>query len=316
MRRSSGLAVIVFCLPWVAWSQEHSPGQLVIRGTVSLESGVLPNGLEVEVRDLNRHLTVDRVLLMPNGDFEFRNLQAGNYAIRVTNMRGDAIREEFLTINGIIGRLSIRLSGMDLARPDSGMVSTSRLLHPIPPKAYKEFCRSQKVFQAGDIRSSMQHLERAIQIDPGYMEAHNNLGVRYMSLEQYEKALIEFQKTIVLDPESAKGHLNLSLALSILRRYPEAEVAARRAVHLESNSIQASYVLGQILTVQEKDTVETLGYLRRAVDRYPKAHLMLARVLARQGKSDQAAFELREYLKSVAPENRREVESWITQLEP
>lgn len=139
--------------------------------------------------------------------------------------------EEFVTINGIRGPLSIRLPGMDLARPDSGVVSASRLLHPIPPKAYKEFCRSQKIFQAGDIRSSMQHLERAIQIDPDYMEAHNNLGVRYMRLEQYEKALTEFQKTIVLDPESAKGHLNLSLALSILRRYPEAEVAARRAVH-------------------------------------------------------------------------------------
>ena len=316
MRRFSRLALIVFCLPWVAWSQEHSPGQLVIRGTVSLESGALPNGLQVEVDDLNHHLTVDRVFLMPNGDFEFRNLQAGSYAIRITNMRGDSVREEFVTISGNGGPLSISLPGGNVAQPSSGVVSAARLLHPIRPKAYKEFWRSQKAFRAGDIQSSVQHLEKAIEIDPDYMEAHNNLGVRYLSLDQFDKALTEFQRTVNLDPTSAKGHLNLSSALSILRRYPEAESAARRAVQLDPSSIQASYLLGQILAAEGRDSDETIARLEGAVDRYPKARVVLARIMVRQGRIDEAVEQLRAYLKSGNPEKRQEVESWIARLQP
>ncbi len=160
----------------------------------------------------------------------------------------------------------------------------------------------------------MEHLEKAIQIHPDYVEAHNNLGARYMALNQYDKAATEFQKTVALDPESTKGYLNLSLALMARRRYPEAETAARRAVQLDPHSVKARYALGQILASQEKNTPEALEHLRQAVPQYPKARLMLARVLVRQGAIDEAAAELREYLKSGNPDKRQEVEYWLAQL--
>jgi len=58
----------------------------------------------------------------------------------------------------------------------------------VPPKAIKELRRSQSALLSGDIRSSAQHLERAVQIYPNYLAAHNSLGSRYIELREYEKA--------------------------------------------------------------------------------------------------------------------------------
>src|SRR4029453_18347564 len=47
-------------------------------------------------------------------------------------------------------------------------ISTRELL--IPPKAMKELQRSQTALHSGDIRSSAEHLEKALQIYPHYLE--------------------------------------------------------------------------------------------------------------------------------------------------
>jgi tetratricopeptide (TPR) repeat protein len=86
----------------------------------------------------------------------------------------------------------------------------------IPPKATRELQRSQTALHSGDIRSSAQHLEKALQIYPHYLEAHNNLGSRYIELHEYEKAAAEFQKAIDLDPRIMQPFNNLSVALFLL----------------------------------------------------------------------------------------------------
>ena len=93
----------------------------------------------------------------------------------------------------------------------------------IPEKARKELRRSQNALQSGDARSSAQHLERALQIYPNYLEGHNRLGSCYIELREYEKAAGEFQKAIDIDPRVMAPINNLSVALFLLQRYPEAE---------------------------------------------------------------------------------------------
>ena len=71
--------------------------------------------------------------------------------------------------------------------PPARPISVNDLL--IPPKAAKEMERSQKAFQAGDLRTSTEHLEKAVQIYPNFLQAHNLLGTRYLRLGNYENAL-------------------------------------------------------------------------------------------------------------------------------
>ncbi len=135
-------------------------------------------------------------------------------------------------------------------------VSTRALL--IPPKAMKELQRSQSAFLSGDILSSARHLERALQIYPHYLEAHNNLGSRYIELHEYEKAAAEFQKAIDLDSRAMQPFNNLSVALFLLQHYPDAEIAARRALDLDPHNSTAQYMLGCVLATEKRNPSEAM----------------------------------------------------------
>src|SRR5262249_574105 len=124
-------------------------------------------------------------------------------------------------------------------------ISTRELL--IPPKAVKELQRALAARQSGDVPSSVRHVEKALQIYPGCLEAHTNLGSLYVELTEYEKAAGEFRKAIELAPRMVQPVSNLSVALFLLKRYPEAEAAARRALDLDSRNPTARYMLGTTL---------------------------------------------------------------------
>ena len=140
-------------------------------------------------------------------------------------------------------------------------VSTRELL--LTPKALKELQRSQAAYLSGDIRASAQHLEKALLIYPGYLEAHNNLGSRYVALGEYEKAAAEFQQAINIDSGIVEPFNNLSVALFLLQRYPEAEIAARRALALDPNNSTSRYMIGCVLATEKIDPLAAMEMLRQ-----------------------------------------------------
>ena len=192
-------------------------------------------------------------------------------------------------------------------------VSTRELL--VPPKAMKELQRSQTALHSGDIRSSAQHLEKALRIYPSYLEAHNNLGSRYIELHEYEKAVVEFQKAIDLDPRVMQPFNNLSVAFFLLQRYPDAETAARRARDLDPHNSTAQYMLGCVLATEKRNPSEAMEMLRQTEVEFPDARLLLAQILLRQGAVNQAKDELRNYLKVPGAEKEQKVQCWLARLE-
>jgi tetratricopeptide (TPR) repeat protein len=185
----------------------------------------------------------------------------------------------------------------------------------VPPKAVKELQRSQTAFSSGDIRSSALHLEKALKIYPRSLKAHNSLGSRYIELREYEKAAMEFQKAIDLDPRVMQPFNNLSVALFLLQRYPEAEAAARRALDLDPRNSTSRYMLGAVLATEKRDPLEAMEMLRQTEREFPDARLLLAQILLGRGAANEAANELREYLKMPDAEKKQRVECWLARIE-
>ena len=185
----------------------------------------------------------------------------------------------------------------------------------IPEKARKELRRSQNALQSGDARSSAQHLERALQIYPNYLEGHNRLGSCYIELREYEKAAGEFQKAIDIDPRVMAPINNLSVALFLLQRYPEAEAAARRAHNLDPRDPTARYMLGAILATENRSPEEAMEMLRQIKSEFPDAYLLLAKILVGRGNVEEGKKELRDYLLLPDAEKRQNVERWLARLE-
>ena len=184
----------------------------------------------------------------------------------------------------------------------------------IPPKAVKEIRRAQTALRSGDVRSSAAHLERALQIYPQSLEVHNNLGSRYIELQEYEKAAIEFQKAIEIDPRLTQPYNNLSVAFFLLQRYPEAEAAARRALDLDPHNATSRYMLGCILATEKRNPLEAMEMLRQTEREFPDSRLLLAEILLRRGAMSEAENELRDYLAVPGAEKKQNVERWLARL--
>jgi tetratricopeptide (TPR) repeat protein len=185
----------------------------------------------------------------------------------------------------------------------------------IPSKAIKEFERSQKAFHSGDVRTSTQHLQKALQIYPDFIQAHNALGIRFLQLGDYQKALAEHEIALALDPRSAETHQNLSFTLLLLNRYQEAEAEARQALDLDPDVLVSRYVLGRALLGQRRLTPEVIEMLRQSENTFPDASLVLAQIYFTKGQTDQVIAALRRYLRApIDQDNKQKAECWAAQL--
>jgi len=199
------------------------------------------------------------------------------------------------------------------ARPAADPVPVSQLR--IPSKAIKEFERYQKAFHSGDVPTSVEHLQKALQIFPDFIQAHIALGLRFIQLGEYQKALIEHEAALSLDPRSAQAHQDLSLTLLLLNRYQEAEAEARQSLDIDSQAVASHYALGRALIAQGRATPEAVEMLRQSENVFPNASLVLAQIHFAAGQTDQTIAELRNYLRApVDADNKQKAECWVAQL--
>lgn len=250
------------------------------------------DNLYVEVYEQGRHVMIDRVPVFSDGRFEVKDAQSeGHYEVRVVGQNGETLHSEYVSVTSRSSPIEIRLPPQAAAKASSGgPVSVYRLQHQVPRKAVNEFKKAELAWKAGKKAESIQHLENALQLDPGFMEAHNNLGAKLLAGGERGRAEQEFRKSIELDPGAAPGHLNLAICLLIdIKSRDEAresEMHARKALQLDPASVRARYAVGIALAALNSD--EALPYLREAADQYPQARLAAASMLDRLGRAREA----------------------------
>lgn len=77
---------------------------------------------------------------------------------------------------------------------------------------------------------SAEAYTRAVALEPGRSEYHDNLGNTLQVLGRPAEALVHHERAVALEPGSAASHLNHGNALWMLGRVAEAEAAWRQAV--------------------------------------------------------------------------------------
>lgn len=297
-----------FCHPAVAFQSR------VIRAEVSCHGCRSYTGMILEVED-SHHRPVDSTPLTSTGAAEIRGVGEGNYYVTVRNTRGDVIHSDVLAIHRDTERARIELAGQPEAeRPAWGGVSLRRLTHKVPKAAQKELKQASKKLRSGDVAGSIVHLKKAIEIDPEYMEAHNNLGTSYIQADDPASALDSFRRAAALEPSLAEIQVNIAIALMTLKDYPEAERAARRAVELNAGDVKARLLLGLALYQQRKYTAETVDQFRRVEKAFPNAKIALAATYAHLGDPMRARKVLEDYLRSGEASKREQALALLAAL--
>jgi len=208
----------------------------------------------------------------------------------------------------------MRVSTVDpAAAPPGGVIPASQLR--IPGKALKEYERSLKAYGSGDLSSSTEHLQKALEIYPQFLRAHNDLGLRYVQMRQFDKALAEHRSAVAIGPADSDAHADLALDLLLLNRYSEAESEARQSLNLAPSKSGPRYVLGRALIAQRQATPEAMRMLKESEDAFPNASLVLAQIHSTLGNADETINELRHYLRAPADrENQHKAECWLARL--
>lgn len=135
---------------------------------------------------------------------------------------------------------------------------------------HKQQEMAQKFFNLGNALQGLGQLDRAIatynkaiEIKPNYVEAHNNLSNAFKRLGQFDKAVAGYHKALAINPSYAEANFNLGLVLHKQGNLDDALASYRKAQCIKPNNVDVLNSLGLVL--------QSLGRVDEAVGIYQKA---------------------------------------------
>lgn len=90
-----------------------------------------------------------------------------------------------------------------------------------------------------EYRKAMLHLEEAVRLVPDFAAAYNNLGKAYEGLGQYDKARFSYEKAVQFNPRYAEAYLNLGKLLYRSGERNRAKWSFGQVIRLEPASERA-----------------------------------------------------------------------------
>lgn len=155
--------------------------------------------------------------------------------------------------------------------------------------AYGNISREEAYEKANDA------VLKALQLDETLAEAHASLGyIKFRFDWDWDSAEQEFKKAIELKPGYAQAHEWYALFLSLIRKSDKAIIEMKRAYELDPLSPSISTGVGRILHFANK-LDESVAQYKKTIEMYPnyaEAHFALAMTYASQRKIDDAMIEL------------------------
>jgi tetratricopeptide (TPR) repeat protein len=135
--------------------------------------------------------------------------------------------------------------------------------HTLASEALTHFNLGVTFYNQKEFSKAIQAYQKAIELDPTYVEAYNNLGIIYQTAGGAKSAIEAYQKATEINPKYEKGYNNLGLLFLLEGCYEEALEAFQKALAINSNHVESHINLG-ILFKQK-------GQWDNAIESYQKA---------------------------------------------
>ncbi len=128
-------------------------------------------------------------------------------------------------------------------------------------------------------------LLKAAEVDPGNARVHSQLGLTYVKLKDYPKAIEAYQKVTKLDPQFADSYFNLGYIYAVNKNYSKAEEMYDRSVKLAPSYMDEA--LFNLAIVQEKQgkKKESIENLEKALKVNPQNEIAKKLLNKLQGTS-------------------------------
>ncbi|MEW6535670.1 MAG: tetratricopeptide repeat protein [Candidatus Auribacterota bacterium] len=137
------------------------------------------------------------------------------------------------------------------------------------PKSYRAYSNLASLyFDRGEYRKSIKYYIGCLMLRRT-PQNHYNLGNAYRRIDDFQRAVEEYQQAIAIDPTFPEIYNNLGLTLIEMKRYTEAEEALNKALYYGQPD---EYVLENLgLLYDHKGEYETaIDYYKKAIQYNPK----------------------------------------------
>jgi tetratricopeptide (TPR) repeat protein len=188
------------------------------------------------------------------GRFRFTGLQRTNYTISVNTSGYEPVTVSvdisLTSDKGVTIYLKPIKKKEDAEKP--GSVSTHELSMPAKARDLMESGK-KKLYEGKNAAAGLADFQQAISLAPGYYEAHYQLAMAYLSLENNGEAEKSFRKSIEVSGDKY-GEAQVGLGTMMLNRgdFSEGEKTIRRGIQLNPNFWLGYYELGRALLNQKR----------------------------------------------------------------
>lgn len=148
------------------------------------------------------------------------------------------------------------------------------------------FFQGIRCMETGDAAGAETCFRQAVQIEPGFAEAHANLGLMLDKKLDTDAAEICYRRSIELNPAYSQTHLNLGVLCASKKRFAEAEAAYELAIALDPGSPVGWSNLGVLYACMKREAEAEQCY-RRALSlnaSHRPARFNFGYLLLRQGR--------------------------------
>lgn len=240
----------------------------ILEGQLRFSKPSDTSDLRAQLIDRNQRRILDEAKIKREGHFAFSPAPSGIYEVRVVDTSGDILR----TIAAKVPSTKpVKIHMDEINNAGRRPLSMARLEHKIPKPAFREYVQARDCERKLDREKSIAHLEKALQIDPQFFEAANNLGVFYLEAKRHQEALDLFQRAARIDPSDSTAESNLAYVFLAMGQMKDAEEAARAGLRADGENGRARYFLALSLLSQNKNPQEAEFHLLKAKETFEAA---------------------------------------------
>ena len=145
-------ATTLSLLSFLALTALHGADVPLVRGQIQTPKPELLQGLYAGLEEVVTRTQIHRVDIHGDGAFEFRGVPSGDYLLRVTDLHGDTVYQQFVTIQEHFSEIQVSLPDSGRTPVHPGKVSLTQLMHPPDKKAVQAFHTALRRMAGGDRR--------------------------------------------------------------------------------------------------------------------------------------------------------------------
>lgn len=216
-----------------------------------------------------------RIFSDPGGTFSIRSLRQGTYEFNVKVPRDWPYAEgnaELILLGSPRSSTTTTVTiylrrkfSPAIAGVSGRTINAQESDDKVAKEARRHYRRGADAAKAARTSEAIASFRKALEIEPAYLFALNDLGVQLTKTGALDEAVRVLRKAVEVSPNSFPPHLNLALALLSANRNDEAAVEVAIAAGLDPSAAEAPFLLG-IIERRRDHRDEAVAAFRKAYE--------------------------------------------------